>query len=889
MYSKFFFVILLLFFGLLGFAYSYHLPIAKAWLKSQIIAQTQDQSLQLIPSDIDFTFFPIGFHLKDLEIKPHKKMKSLSPFIIEKLSFIINFSSIFSGYFLLNEVRIKGMDMTLHLDGPSSASTHPKTTNAFLKKWNKDTILQYTDVPIASFVVEDTQLSVSHGKRVFSWNDLFFKANRKGERWSITINSPDLSYQDKASSQLKSHWTFKTRFNLEQDHLFVSNLSLSQDSNYFILSGYCSIARAFENCFKDYKIQVRSYFNMQTVQDVALFFYTDNPQQFSGTLEVSATLENSHKRYLHAVFKAYFKRLKIDRFYIGQVQLEGSFQNNVIFMPKASIQNRGNFVELNESKLSMDENLSLETQVQIKSLEIKRLLTDFQIGPPPLHLSVEGKLPCKGQFLPEVNIDCSSGHLNISDFAVYNDKEDHIVALDTAEARGRVQVTKDQVMVNSKLKIGDTQGQVSGYVNYKSGFYFDFATPKFHFSDLTSLADLNLEGQTTLKGFTRGDSKQAIVLMDLQTKNLWFEDYGVGDLATALKYESGVLSFQNIQGIFGQTEYKGHLEVHLNSSTLEAKIRSQTLQLTDLREIFKRKYHLPFDVYALGRGNVHVWGPLKFNELSYDVDVDIDRGVIATESFDKIFFHVNAKDGEFKTEKVELHKGPSRAFVSYGVGHPNGQIDVQVKGSDFYLEQSQTLKDLNFNIFGHNNFELSLKGYVLKPEFQMNGHIDGFRISETPVSTPYYQIKLASNGLYLEGFLEDKSLNLKTLIPLHQQSPFSLELEAKQWDFSPLFALFTKGDLVQEYETFVSGRFNVSSPSDWIWKADGSVQFDQIMMRRGKNYLYLKQPNQISFAEGKMNMKDFTLTGNNTQFTVEAKDSQKDNLQMSLHGRLIPI
>ena len=857
-------------------------------MKYQIITQTRDQKLHIIPQDIDFNFFPLGISLYDLKVKTQKDIKNhVSDFEVEKLSASLNIAALFSGYFLIKELRVHGTKLDFNFK-------HNKSPEVFggknkLISLSKEDFFKHLDLPISSIVIEKTWLQIRYLKRFIEWKDLFLRLNYNNEKWSLFIKSPNFAYKTEDTSEVESNWEFKTNLQLTRDDLFVSSLYMARKSDYLhFFSGHCSFQKRLSDCQRRYQFHWRSHFDLETAQNWVLPFYSgEHLKQMKGALDISAHFIKKRNRSLSVKLKTTAQRLRFKQFYFGKIELEGSLQNDKFISKKLLVKNQTNYINFEQAVINFDEKISFQTLINIESLELNKLLVSFQVEVPYLYLNVKGHLPCEGYFLPEVKIRCQSGYLDFNDFIVQkSESEKRIIALQSGRAQGDMVIDKNQVTINSNLTIGKTQGTVSGHVNYKSGFLFNFATTRLSFLDIESLSELKIEGDTALEGSTRGTSKFATVSMNLKAKDIWFEDYGIGHFESHLEYKKGTLSFKNMSGIFENTEYQGEFDIDLSALRINAQLNSDHLELSDLRELLKRKYLFPLKLQGMGRVDLKVWGPLQFNRLSYDMNIDTQKGSVSEESFDKLIFHIRARDGEFEAKQVEIHKGLGRAFVSSGVGHPNGQIDIKVEGSHFYLGDSEFLRNFGYNIVGQNNFNISMQGHVFKPEIELSGQVEGFRISNIPISMPRYDIKWSSEGVYLNTVLENKTLALETLIPLNSKSPLFIKLNMNKWDFSPAFALLKQEDLISQYETSISGKIDISSLSDWIWQADGLIQLDEVIMRRGQSDLYLRKPASIHFENGKMDINDFVLTGNNTQFKIEAKDSRKSQLNLSFNGKI---
>ena len=622
----------MIFCGLLGFVISYHQKNVKDWLKHQIITQTKNQKLHIIPEDIDFNIFPLSIDLYNIKVKTQKALKSHIPdFEIKKLNASLNIPALFSGYFLIKELRVQETDLIVNL-GHGQASKifgNKGKSNPISLDLDKEAFFKYLDLPISSIVIEKTQLQIRHQERFVKWEDLFLKLSYNNEKWSLFIRSPSFAYQTEDMPKIESNWEFKTNLQISRDNLFVSSLYVAKQSNYLhFFSGHCSFQKRLNDCQKEYQFHWRSHFDLKTAQNWILPFYPNEQlKQLNGTLDISSHFIKKKNRNLNVKLKTTTQRLQFKRFYFGKVELEGSLQNNQFVSKKLIVTNQANRMDFKQAVVHFDEKLSFQTSLRIDSLELNELLASLQIKASYLNLSIKGELPCEGEFLPEVQIRCQSGNIELNDFVVYKPKsEKRIVAFQSGQVQGDMTIDKYQVTINSKLKIGKSEGIVNGHVNYKSGFLFNFSTPELNFLDIESLSELKVEGATALEGSTKGTSQFATISMNLKTKDIWFENYGVGHFESHLEYKKNNLSFKKINGIFGNTEYQGKFDIDLSSLKINAQLNSDHLELSDLRQLLKRKYLFPLEIQAMGKANLKVWGPLQFNRLSYDMNIDTQRG-----------------------------------------------------------------------------------------------------------------------------------------------------------------------------------------------------------------------------------------------------------------------
>ena len=233
--------------------------------------------------------------------------------------------------------------------------------------------------------------------------------------------------------------------------------------------------------------------------------------------------------------------------------------------------------------------------------------------------------------------------------------------------------------------------------------------------DIPNLANLNIEGSAIVKGKTWGTSQWGRIQLNLKGKNMWLEDFGLGNPTFDLGYKKSVLGFRNVQSYQGNTRFKGSLNINLKSNLIKVDAKAPFLDAEDLVYLFKRKVELPIKIKGTGSATVSAKGPLQFNYLSYTVKSNLFRGSISKESFDQLTFNVESKNGFVESRSINIAKADSRVFFK-GRVNPKGKLDAVLLGERLRLEQSEYLSDLGFNVGGQLDFTMAMRGPILAPK-----------------------------------------------------------------------------------------------------------------------------------------------------------------------------
>ncbi|MCB0393587.1 MAG: translocation/assembly module TamB domain-containing protein [Bdellovibrionales bacterium] len=891
-----FFLLIGVFFALIGFTRAYHWPTIRDWLRVKIAEETKSSPVWILPGNISIGLFPLGIHLHDVRaITQNGLEKTLDSFTVQKLSAVLSLESLLSGNYRLLRIEIKGAHFNVQLPEARSETPpkelppkRPPKESFLLPK--AESIYEYLNFPLYQLALLNSQITLkqTNSKSHFQINQLNLLFENRGRSVFVELDTPHFSYLEwQKDKYLRTAVSLSTRALLEYGRVTIPYLKAERsNTNVELAAGFDFNPETLKLGKKTIRIKTEAL-----LPEVTLWINALNPHlslpAMKGEIKLSADLtEENEDRTAQAILEA--KSISIDKYKVGDVSLRAVSDGKKVRLIESRIHRKQ--IDLGLDSFEFDlASKKFKVEADVKKFELQQLLRDIDVGDIPVILHASGRLPCSGELSEKLNVECS-GSVKIEDLNVYNENEKEkkqftIVKLKDGMATGSVKIDLEKVVVDANLQIGNSKGTANGTVKYKSGFRFDYNTDSFDFKDITTLAQLKFDGSTSINGFTEGNSKYAVIFMNLKPKDFWFEDYGVGGASLQLSYRKSHLFLEGVSGNFQNSRYFGNVDINLSESSISGRFRFPSFELGDLQSAFSRKVSLPFQSFGQGKGKVQFSGPLEFTKLSYELDIESDRSLVAGETFDSIKFNVVSKVGEVKAKNVSATKGRARAIMT-GEGHPNGQIECKLVGEKFELEQSQWLEKFGLEIGGTTDFNLSLKGHVLKPELNIQG------IVTNPQSTGYvfpdldYKIKLNSKDLLLQGSLKDNSLAVQTRIPFSNLDPFYLKINATRFNFAPLLANRTNANFSNEYQSMLTFDGEIQSPSDYLWNADGAIDFKEIRIQRGTKELYLQKPSQVDFKKGKMSIAQMNLLGDNTLLEVTSRNSSKTNLDLKVNGKV---
>lgn len=864
---------------MLGYSYEYQLPKIESWL----IVKTEEFSrnhlpIRILPEHVELRFFPLGLHLKGIRALPKADLaKTLAPLKIESAGIEVRPLSLLTGDFRIFRIEIVKPEITL-ITVRSEASTE-EHVDFMLKD-----LLHH---PLYSLSVNDALIQVRSPQAellIRSENTSFHLENRR-DRIGFEINFEKIQIKLAEKNSLPALVTVVGAGIVKDDEVLLKALKVTQGSSFVILSG-SSGGRPLLGKFQQIQAKARTHIELETVlktlkslrQDLELPKITGEvdteisfAQQPDGSQLVSTDLST--------------RDLRVEQFEIGKAEGKIDYDLTTWTTKELTITNSAGKVNLKDASFSLAGDGLLKATAIPERLELRALLMSLGVGDSPLHLLINGNLPCEGKLKPEFKLSCT-GSLGGTDFWVKNPAGKTIVALDTFMVDGSVTVDSKGVYPKAQISIGaSTKGQAEGSIEYATGFEFKYKTDSLNVNDIKTLAGLKLEGKAKLEGTVDGNSDTAKFGMSLKTDNFWFEDYGVGNASANFQFLKGVLFFKNIDGFFNTTRYYASVTVDLNKETIQADGKLGFAEARDLQSVFSRKVQLPFESYGNLTGRLSVSGPLQFNQLTYDMEATLYRGTIGSEAFDELKFNVASDKGHVSATQIYLKKGLGIATMT-GTGKPSGQIDTIIKARGFRLEDLSLFNQNESTITGQVNFDMTMKGHVLSPDTDIKGDITQTTIARDPVPDSRFDLRLTRTSFAGKTYFLNEKVWLDFDIPFDNSYPFKFKGKSNQWNFSPLFGLLTNASANKEFETELTSEFDLNSAKGGFWSASGQIRVAKLRIRRGNLELHNPQTSIASFENGRMSLKNFLLQGDNTFLKAEANGSKKDDLGISINGKI---
>lgn len=883
-----------LFFLILGFFNSYHVPQIKKWIRNQITLESdQNLPVRLLISDVGFSLFPLGIEFKDLQALPKGELaKQIAPLHTERIVVGLHFLGVLTGSRNIIDVTAIKPQLTV--------IQKKQKTETNLNDYNFNVpIADILRLPFHNITITNSLLRFKSEEADIATeiSGLDISADNTGKAISVQLQTPEFRFkkQDLSSKLKKIALEFQGVVDLNT--IQISSLKIQRGESTVIGAGF------FEGNVKTMQFTNSSLKGRMNLDiEEALIFAGDyikkyNLPKLSGLLDTSLQFTKTTDTNWTGSAQLRTKELSVNQFKIGEITTEFKYENSAITFPEIQIVNPAGEIKFEKPNFDFKDHYNFNAIVEVKSIEIAQLMLQMGLPKIPVVLYASGKVPCKGSLKPTLSMECS-GALKGTDFRVFD--KDHpnqtVVALKEFKLEGLVKVDDKGVFPKADISIGTSKGFGEGEILYKSGFNFRYSTQELDFKDVENLANLKFEGVTEIKGTTKGNSDYAIVDMDVKTKDFWFEDFAIGSTGAKIEYRAGDIFLKNIKGNYRTSQFLGNVQVNIPKKRVKASIQSPLVELNDLQRGLARKTQLPFDAYGVGSGQVEVEGPLEFTQLTYKVQSKFNQGFIGPESYDQATFNVTTTNGNAVSDEVELIKGPGRMTLT-GKGFPSGQIDLAVAGRGLLIEDFQSITDKGVGLTGGISFNMTLKGHIFKPNILFTGETSRVLMGNQPLQDSKAEFRVTESSL--EGkaeFIGDR-IKMDFVFPLDEHQPFKLVVNTQKWNFAPLFSLISPTIRQQNYDTELTANIKLESEKGGYKKSSGLIHVSEFRVRRNALQFRNVQPLVIKLNNGGVDIDRFVIRGDNTDLRAESKSSTPGasvvafggNIDMSLLSFLTPF
>lgn len=868
-------------FVVLGSVYLFFKPSMRTWVINQIQSISASQlPVEVRVKDVNWSLLLPSIEISEIEIIPTgKDLKDFKPVKIEKISAGIEFFQLLAGRIGLSTVLIEKPQIEIDLD-------------PLMKQDSKPSVLPLDEVFKALKKLPVSRIALLRAQvRVFS-KKMDFEVDSKSLD-TLLVNRRDKIFAQirldeteiKAGKEFSFPLKLESTLTLDPNTLLIGKLKLGAFNS--VMSAQGKLTN-----FKNIMVAPEGAITVDTFLDLKKALLVLPKQwkvpEMKGIAKIAGDLSLG-KGTLKSTLQFNGKSLAINQFEIGDMQFDAVVSEKHALINKLAITSEAGLIDVTDVNLGFDftsspAHLDVQAKLQSEFVDLHELLLKIGVGDVPVEAFIQAKFNCGGPILPDTKITCS-GNADAEEFEVRsgNGPTDLIASLSEFGARGDVTITQKDISYKADLKLIDSSGKSDGVISYSQGFKINYSSPDLKFKNVRYLAGLKIEGAGEVTGNTSGGSHAAEFVLNLKGKNVFFEDFFLGEPQGSIKYSKGTLYFDNLSGLIETTAYQAKVRVNLLEKRIWAQGQTPQFQVPDLMKVFARRFQLPIEVLGSGSASATVEGPFALGKLSYELNAVVLQGTAAGESFDRVDFSVSSNSGEAKINKAVMIKNNSQIAMT-GVGHPNGDIAIKINGNRLMLEESENVSKLGAPISGVLDFEMSLNGFILTPDSRIVGKISELNIAEQEFPASNFDVTFTRRTISGTADMIGGQLKSQFTLPMETEAPFKLKLIAKEWNYATLFTLIGGASLLSDYDASLTGVLDLSADSGGIFKSSGTGKIEKFLLQRGSLSLQNRGPMELITKNGLVSLSNFKLIGDRSSFEVKGSNFSKDDLNLRIDG-----
>ncbi|MFS4457622.1 translocation/assembly module TamB domain-containing protein [Bdellovibrio sp. HCB2-146] len=609
----------------------------------------------------------------------------------------------------------------------------------------------------------------------------------------------------------------------------------------------------------------------------------------SGSVETETEVRFNGLKDIRGKADITTKALMLEKIELGDARIQGEFHNRVVRLSEIKLQHPAGEAHLTGAEIELGHDFSFKSKIKVEELDLQKLFVSLDLGSIPVGVGLKGEIPCSGRVRPEFSVQCDNVTLEGKDLWVKSGSEPQdlaIVNVDSLSASGSVNINMHNVSYKAQLNVKDNVGTTDGVIDFAKGFNINFKTKRLDWKNVKNLANLKMEGSTSIEGFTKGDSNAATFDMNVNARDFIFEDFKLGNLIAVLKYRSGHLLFEDIAGSIGKTQYLGDLDVDLNHNQLKGDFSSPSTELPDVANVLDRLYHFPMALQGKGAARAHVQGPLNFWKMNYNIESAFKGVSIGPENFETLTFNASATNGNIKADKIVLQKGPSTVKVTGGISSSQ-EFNLFADGQKWKLEESDVVSSFTSNMSGNVNFSAELRGTPKTPLLTIKGSISDTYLEDQDIPNSNFVLKV--NGQSFGGDLRlfgDKVQGQFQIPFTNGTVPLVIKINTNAWNYAALLALVGGTNLISEYESLLTSQMDLRSESGHFSKVSGKVHIDTFFLKRGNLSFRNSQAMDLVANDGLMTIKNFNLQGPNSYLTVTGENFSAERLNLTCNSQV---
>jgi len=536
--------------------------------------------------------------------------------------------------------------------------------------------------------------------------------------------------------------------------------------------------------------------------------------------------------------------------------------------------------------------VALEGQARLDGSELGDILARFGLGGAWVSTRVRGDLKASGTAWP-LKL-AGGGTLELSDLRVLDHAWDHprrgerpILEFRRGRLEVKAQATAEGVRIeDSRLRVGEEELLLQAMLHFENarGFGVELSGG-VDLGALGHVAAVPMAGRAVLVGAIRAAPYgNPLVEATARVKGFQFLQLDLGDASARVRYGDGggfVLRAGDVEGRRGETSYAGSLAVDLaGGTTLDGAFEARG-RLRDLFEaalprlpaarVARDALDAPAQVEATLQGRADALGS-RFRAR-------LGPGRLLGRPFDSGTVAGRIEEGRravFEQAELRRGQGTARGTGRVGLVEPF-PWDLEVAGAGLSLDD---LKLPGGPWAGSVSGEAHLEDSFERPDIRFAGNGDGVQVLGVPVGSVQLGGSLRQGVLSMTGTTE--GVRFSGQARTAGAMPFQARAEVDVEDVTRFFP----GGPPAGLRGLARGEATAEGVLEDLGASRAHVSLRELQLGYGDFRVQNGEPVQVATADGRVELRSFTLVGTNTEFALGGSREADGRLSLVADGTL---
>jgi translocation and assembly module TamB len=869
------------------------------WAKEKLIsyAMSQIPSVNQMQDVVDIkvnrleiSLLKLQARAVEVEFQFKNDLKHLDYAVIENIKLQIDPFNLLVGqlsasYVQLNAIKWYGSDAAFKKFFLSSSGPQPEI--------NLEPVFKLLpEIPIQNIYIADTILEIKlpesseHALKKLGLNILNLKISNKVK--TIEVMTPKITVSATSDKNITTAVDLNLFARLDETSIKKLNAEIiKNDSQINISFTTDKLKTLLIN--PEVKSSIKARLKLDELRNVAYTIKKTNSRipQASGSVSFSTSIKTEGLSKNSGDIYFAYNDINIDALKFGSGEFKSKIKNNSLDIDNVKLEHPSGLATLNNINIENQPPYKFKTDLVINQFDLQKLFLSLNLTEIPAYLTLKATAHCEGQ-LSNFVVNCKTD-LNADDVIINADmkKTTNIVTVKKIKAHADVTLNAEEVIFGSAITLNNSSFAAKGRINFKEGFNLTCEGENFKLEDIDNLANLKLKGTTKGKLTTHGDSNFGVIQADLKIDQAGIDGFELGNVSTLMNYKEAVISLTQMQGLQGESQYRGQVDVDLNKSETRGSFNFEKLKVTDALSMIEEKWHLPIDATGNGSATVSFHGPLDFWKLKMQINLALTKGALYGESFTKL-------NGQLESDGSKLNFNYFRMMKTSGYVELRDHIDTTKKDPVLNLTiASSGLKadDIDHlglffrNVTGDVHVNGKITGPLDDAKIITQSQLNNFQIENMKLPHSQLESELNKRFFHASGQIFGRQIQTEFNIPFAAGESYAIT--AKINNFQPLLLLPMIGLPLPNYDikSNLSGQVDIKTTGNSFDHIHGKVSIDQFSLERGSQTLRLTSPSEMIFKDELTSMSPMNFTGPDQNLSIKIR-KQNGEQKVYINGRL---